>query len=78
LRAALYVHDGRDALVIVSNFGAKSCPVAAVLNLAKLGLAARTLAGWDAYTDERYAVDDGQLRLELPATSYRIVRIEAK
>jgi len=78
LRAALYVHHGRDALVIVSNFGAKPCPVAAKLNLSRLGFAGRTLTAWDAYTDEPYALSDGQLQLELPAASYRIIRLEAK
>jgi len=78
LRAALYVHPGRNALVIVSNFGAKPCPVAAALNLPKLGLDGRTLTAWDAYTDEAYAVAGGQLQLELLAASYRILRLEAK
>lgn len=76
LRAALYVHTGCDALVIISNFGATPCRVSATLNLVKLGVAGRTLTAWDAYTDESYAVTDGQLQLELPAASYRIVRLE--
>jgi hypothetical protein len=78
LRAAMYVHAGRDALAVLANFGAKPCAVAAALNLSELGLRGRALTVWDAYTDEAYSLTDGQLRLELPAASYRIVRIEAK
>lgn len=76
LRCSLWLHPGQRAMFVVSNFKREAVDAEVKVNLETLGLAGRTLRAWDAYTDEDYPIQDGAIKLTIPGTQYRLVRIE--
>ncbi len=78
LRISFHLHSGRDALFVVANFGEKEAAAELRLDLAKLGLAGKSLWAFDAWTDEEYPLRDGVVGLRIPSYEYRLVRVEER
>jgi hypothetical protein len=77
LRASFWLHRGRSALFVVANFGAKQTEATLTLDLATLGLDAKELRAYDAFTDDDYALDGDTITVGIPGAQYRLVRVDA-
>lgn len=78
LRCSLYLHPGKDALLVVANFGNENADAELNLNLSGTGLAGMELVAYDAFTDTPLQIKEGSLRTLIHEKQYRIIRIEKK
>ena len=75
-QTSLYVHPGRDALLIVANFNGAPRTLSIDLDLAKLGLAGKALRASNALT--RLAVEaspNGRLTVPVVGKSFVLVHV---
>ncbi len=75
-RGAVYSHYGKDALIIVCNFANKPVDEKITVDLGKLGLAGHKLSAYDAWLDTIYQLNGNVVSLKIPASEYRIIRLE--
>jgi len=79
VKASLYVHPGRNVLLLVGNYHREAQAVHLRLDLARLGLAGKALAGTNVLTAVAVPVSEaGDLHLEVPAKSFVLLRIESR
>lgn len=77
IRSSFFLHKGREALFVVSNFG-KDPKAVLDISLKDFGFEGKSLTAYDAFTDDVYTVNGNRISLEVPAFSYRLVRVEAR
>jgi hypothetical protein len=78
LRAAVYWHNARDALLIVCNFTKDAVQATVKLDLKKLGLKGRTLMARDGFLDDEYPINGDTITLTIPDKNYRLIRVEER
>jgi len=77
VRVSFYFHPGKDALLLAGNFNRDNKTPAIRLELAKCGLAGRSLKAWNVLTGVAVAVSaDGQFSPMIHGKSFVLLRLE--
>jgi len=71
--AGLYVHAGKDLMLVVSNLGPREADSTVRLDLARLRLSGRSLSASDVLTGEKLPLQNGSLRLPLKSMAWRML-----
>lgn len=78
LRASMWLHEGKDAIICAANFSGEPVDAQVKIDLAKCGLTNLDLDAYDAFTYEDYVIEGDTVTLTVPATSYRLIRVEQR
>ncbi|MDD3925114.1 MAG: DUF6067 family protein [bacterium] len=78
LKSGMYLHEGRKALIVVSNLNKEPVNGAAVtLNLDKMKFTGKSIKVTDALLKTPVSIENGRIKLDMESERYRLLLIEA-